>query len=476
MSRLFNNLFEIGHFPDIWKIAHITSIYKKSGPKICKTSFRPISILPTVSKIYESVMHDRLLKHCIENSIITEKQAAYLKGDSTVSQLLYIVHNIRQNWTNKKITQGLFLDLSSAFEKVWHNGLLAKLGQIGVEGTFLNTISSYLAGRQQVVVVDGVKSDTLAVRSGVPQGSRLGPLLFIIYINDIVDDIESDILVFADDTSLMAVGNDPAETVEQLNRDLVKISAWAKKWKVIFNAKKSKDIIFSKKQLNNSPPLLLGETVIDRVNTHKHLGLFLTSKLDFSFHVNEVCLKANRKIGVLRSVKMLSRQTLDVLYKLTVRSVIDYALPVYYKSLKQTDIARFENVQYKAGKVVTGALHFTSKDKLNLELGWETIADRGNLLSLNIFQKIHLHETRPLIRTCMPKLDIERSQVTRSKGGYIPFKPKDDKFNTSFFANTLKLWNNLPRNIQFKDVNDFKLAVKTQIKPPRYKHLIVKTN
>ena len=195
MSRLFNNLFEIGHFPDIWKIAHITPIYKKSGTKICKTSFRPISILPTVSKIYESVMHDRLLKHCIENSIITEKQAAYLKGDSTVSQLLYIVHNIRQNWTNKKITQGLFLDLSSAFEKVWHNGLLAKLGQIGVEGTFLNTISSYLAGRQQVVVVDGVKSDTLAVRSGVPQGSRLGPLLFIIYINDIVDDIESDILV-----------------------------------------------------------------------------------------------------------------------------------------------------------------------------------------------------------------------------------------------------------------------------------------
>ena len=89
---------------------------------------------------------------------------------------------------------------------------------------------------------------------------------------------------------------------------------------------------------------------------------------------------------------MLSRHTLDVLYKLTVRSVIDYVLPVYYKSLKQTDIARFENVQYKAGKVVTGALHFTSKDKLNLELDWETIADRGNLLSLNIFQKIHLHD------------------------------------------------------------------------------------
>ena len=470
MSRLFNNLFETGHFPDLWKIAHVTAIYKRSGPKTCKSSFRPISILPSLSKIYESVIHDRLLKHCMENNVITEKQAAYLKGDSTVSQLLYIVHNIRTNWTNNKITQGLFLDVSSAFDKVWHNGLLAKLNQIGVEGTFLDTIQSYLAERKQVVVVDGVKSETLKITAGVPQGSRLGPLLFIIYMNDIVDDIESDILIFADDTSLMASGIDPAETVQQLNRDLVKISSWAKKWKVLFNAKKSKDIIFSKKCLNNSPPLLFNDTVIDRVNTHKHLGLYLTSNLDFSFQVNEVCLKANRKLAVLRSVKMLSRQTLDVLYKLTVRSVIDYALPVYYKSLKQTDIARLENIQYRAGKIVTGALHYTSKEKLNLELGWETIIDRGNLLSLSIFHKIHLHETRPLIRKFMPKLDIDRINFTRSKGGYIPFKPKDNKFNTSFFPNTLKLWNNLTKEIQCKDVHEFKLSVKKEIKPSRYKH------
>jgi ribonuclease P/MRP protein subunit RPP40 len=210
-----------------------------------------------------------------------------------------------------------------------------------------------LAGRKQIVVVDGVKSESLEVQAGVPQGSRLGPLLFIIYMNDIVNDIESDVLIFADDTSLMASGNDPDETAEQLNWDLEKISLWATKWKVVFNAKKSKDIIFSEKCLNNSHPLIFGNTFIERVNTHKHLGLFLTSCLDWTLQVNEICRKANKKLAALRSVKLLCRQTLDLFYKLTVKSVVDYALPVYYKCLKVTDLARLENLQYKAAKIVT---------------------------------------------------------------------------------------------------------------------------
>ena len=186
--------------------------------------------------------------------------------------MLYIVHHIRSNWGIGKKNQGLFLDLSSAFEKVWHNGLIAKLNQIGVNGLCLNTISTYLSGGKQIVVVDGVISDILSVEAGVPQGSRLGPLLFIIYVNDIIDDLESDILIFADDTTLLASGSDPAETAAILNRDIEKITSWATKWKVIFNAGKSKDMIFSNKLLNNSPPLVFYNTCIERVNTHKHLG------------------------------------------------------------------------------------------------------------------------------------------------------------------------------------------------------------
>ena len=318
-------------------------------------------------------------------------------------------------------------------------------------------------------MVDGKKSEMLEIKAGVPQGSRLGPLLFIIYINDIAKDIESDILIFADDNSLFATGSDPAETVAQLNRDLIKISNWADIWKVKFNAKKSKDIIFSNKYINYSPPLILNKNFIDRVNLHKHLGVYLSSSLNWSEQIKEVCLKANRKLSVLRSIKLLSRQTLDLLYKITVRSVIDYALPVYFKTLNQTEILRLEQIQYRAAKLVTGALHFSSREKLNIELGWETIQKRSEILGLNIFQKIHLKETRPLIRNCMPKLDFERQHFLRSKGGYIPFKDLGSKFSFSFFPYYSELWNNLPKSVQSLNLFNFKIST-NQKKPTKYKH------
>ena len=292
---------------------------------------------------------------------------------------------------------------------------------------------SYFSNREQCVVIGGAKSDMIEIQAGVPQWSRLGPLLFLIYINDIVSGLESEILLFADDCSLLASGNDPSETAKQINRDLVKISRWAEMWKVNFNAAKSKDIIFSSKVFNNSPPLIFDENFIDRVNTHRHLGVYLTSNLDWSVQINDICLKANRKLSVLRHVKFLKRNTLDLLYKITVRSIIDYALPVYANNLRLTELARLDRIQYRAAKLVTGAFHFTNKEKLNTELGWETFQQRIKFLGLSLFHKIHLFATRPLIRNCMTKVDYNKTYLTRSKGGYLPYPFYSHKFKNSFF-------------------------------------------
>ena len=465
LSKLLNNLFENGVFPSLWKISHVTAIFKYKGKKSDVANYRPISLLPTLSKICESIVHKRLLNHCLENDVITSKQAAYLKGDSTIQQLIYIVDKIKRQWTKGNLTHGIFLDVKAAFDKVWHKGLLAKLSQIGVGGELHTFLTSYLNGRQQSVVVDGHVSSVKPITAGVPQGSRLGPLLFIIYINDIIIDIESDILIFADDTSLLANGKTVEETRSILERDLARITKWAKKWKVSFGADKSEEIIFSRKIIAFSVPLQLNNEVIKRVKVHKHLGIFLSETLDWSHQIHYVCLRANRKLAVLRKVKMLNRKTLDVLYKITVRSVIDYALPVYYHSLKVVEKAKLDKIQYAAAKVVTGVYKQASRLKFNEELAWEEIKTRADFLGLSIFHKIAVGETRPLIKGCMPL----RSPIN-TRLEYVQFPFKGMYYANSFFPYFTKKYNLVDREIRNKNIQDFKTSMSEKLKPSKRKH------
>ena len=468
LSKLFNNLFCEGFFPDIWKLSHVTALFKQKGLKSDKNNYRPISLLPTLSKICESVMHKRLLDHCIENNVISSKQAAYLKGDSTVNQLLYIVDKIKKSWTKGDLTHGIFLDVKSAFDKVWHKGLIAKLNQININGKLLDLFSSYLYNRQQIVVVDGKKSERQQVKAGIPQGSRLGPLLFIIYINDITDSIESDILIFADDTSLLVSGKTTDDTARILNRDLGRINEWSVKWKVTFNADKSEEIIFFKSNLKSNIPLVLNGEQVKRVDTHKHLGLYLTYNLDWSIQVHNVCLKANKKLAVLRSVKYLKRNTLDLLYKITVRSCIDYALPVYYHCLRVSEKAKLDKIQYTAGTIVSGALHLTSKEKLNNELSWESIKTRADFLGLTLFHKIATSKTRPLVRSCLPKQKVNPDSLR--SGNLMQFPYLGEKYAKSFFPFFTKQYNSQSSKTRRLIPEEFSAFIAKNMKPNKYKH------
>jgi len=253
----------------------------------------------------------------------------------------------------------------------------------------------------------------------------------LVYINDITDDLESDVLIFADDTSLMCSGKNTLETSIILNRDLKKIEDWAQKWKVLFNSKKSKFMIYTSKHGCNSPPLIFNDKEIEQVHIHKHLGIFISSNLDWTKQIDYICLKANQRLGILRKNYMLQRQTLDILYKLTVRSIFDYALPVYFNSLKITEKDRLDRIQYRAAKLVTGTLNYTNKSKLYQELGWETVQARADYLGLTLFHKIHSNETRPLIRRNMQP--YKPNQNLRGKGTYQPFLYKNVKYKNSFY-------------------------------------------
>ena len=310
IADLLNLVFRTGTYPKTWKVANITPVFKKKGARTDKTNWRPISILPTLSKICEAVIHQRILGHLLENNIITAKQAAYLPNDSTANQLLYIVHKIKSSWAKKHISQACFLDISAAFDAVWHKALIEKLRSINVKGNCLKLLQSYLSERTAKTVVDGHESAELPVEAGVPQGSRLGPLLFILYINDIISDLESEPMIFADDTTLIASGPNAGSTSSILNRDLVKITAWAKKWKVEFNAGKSKDMIFSREQSDDNFPLFFQDGIIERVTKHKHLGVTFTSTLSWDVHVANIIEQVNMKLSMIYKVRELNIERL----------------------------------------------------------------------------------------------------------------------------------------------------------------------
>ena len=194
-------------------------------------------------------------------------------------------------------------------------------------------------------------------------------------------------------TTLIAHGNNPDNTANQLNRDLIKIRDWSHFWKLKFGADKSRDLIFSNITHNNTLQVFFNNEPIKRVTQHKHLGIILTSNLNFDTHVHSVCLRTNAKLAVLRSVKGLQRKTLDILYKITVRSIIDYAMPVYFGTLNESSKQCLSQIQYRAAKIVTGALHWSSAIKLNIDLGWESLEKRFEFLGLTLFHKIRCYQT-----------------------------------------------------------------------------------
>ena len=227
LCELFNFSVSSGKVPDIWKQANITPIFKKDDASD-PSNYRPISLLSCIGKVLEKLAHKYVFNFFRDNAVITALQSGFMPGDSTVNQLVDVYNTFCKALDEGKEVRAIFCDISKAFERVWHEGLLFKLSLAGIKGQLLDWFSDYLDNRFQRVVVPGAQSDWIGIKAGVPQGSILGPLLFLIYINDIVEDIGSIIRLFADDTSLYLVVDNPIDAANVLNSDLNKIHLWAK--------------------------------------------------------------------------------------------------------------------------------------------------------------------------------------------------------------------------------------------------------
>ena len=292
LKLIFQNILVTSIYPDIWKLANVTPIYKK-GDKQLVTNYRPISLLPNCGKLFEKIIFTNLNGYLNENNLLTKNQSGFRPGDSTTNQLLYLLNEIHEAFENSKSLEirAVFLGISKAFDKVWHEGLIFKLKQNGISGSLLTLFENYLCNRKQRVVFNGSCSDFFTIESGVPHGSVLGPLLFLIYINDLETNIKSNIKFFADDTMLFSIVNDPLISAIDLNHDLNVIQQWAHQWKMEFNpdpTKQATEVLFSCKKCKPfHPQLAINGAPVKTMNEQKHLGLILDSGLSFTKHLNE---------------------------------------------------------------------------------------------------------------------------------------------------------------------------------------------
>lgn len=458
LTSLFNFCIENNQVPHIWKQAHVIPLHKK-GDRDTLNNYRPVSILPIVSKIFERILFKHIYNFFRDNNILTKHQSGFQPQDSTVNQLSYLYHTFCEALDHKKDIQIIFCDISKAFDRVWHEGLLYKLKRAGIQGDLLLLLTDYLKGRQQRVLVRGQTSQWGDITAGVPQGSVLGPLLFLVYINDIVDNITCKVKLFADDTILYVTLDNLEESAAILNANLKVIQEWADQWLVTFNPNKTKLLnVSNRKNVNfDNHPIMFDDVKCEPVKQQKHLGVIFDDKLKWTFHVDDI-VKSVAKMGdvLLKLKSLLDRKTLEIIYMSFIRPKLEYA-SIIWDDCTEMDKIRLENTQLKFARIVSGAKRGTSHKAIYDELGWVTLADRRKASKTKFIFNVVNKRAPDYLCELLPKtVNACCNRDLRNNGDLRNIKTRTEKYRRSIFPHCIRLWNDLPNSVKTNDKFNYK--------------------
>ena len=360
LSILFQKSIDSGVLPDDWKVGTVVPIFKK-GCRSEPGNYRPVSLTAIPCKVFESLIRDCLMTHLSEQEILYDDQHGFRPRRSCSSQLLEVLEEWSDIIERGDAVDALYLDFRKAFDSVPHQRLLTKLESLGVTGNLKRWIASFLQGRQQQVTVRGCSSPWAPVTSGVPQGTVLGPILFILYVNDLPDVCESSIKIFADDTKIYRSVSASTGYIE-LQRDLDAVVLWADKWQLPFSSTKCKSLHIGPR--NPCHTYRMADTLLEQTHTEKDLGIHLDSELKFRKQAAAAAAKGNQLLALIkRSFMCIDTTTLPLLYKTLVRPHLEYG-NLIWGPFNRADQKLIERVQRRATRLVQDIRHLPYEERL----------------------------------------------------------------------------------------------------------------
>ena len=381
LTEIFTTSINTGIFPTEWKIAKVTPIFKK-GKKNDLNNYRPISVIPTVAKIFEKVVYEQLFSYFNDNNLLTSCQSGFRSFHSTLTALTEATNSWSVNIDNGLLNGVVFLDLKKAFDTIDHSIILRKLKFYGIEQESLKWFQSYLHDRKQVCCVNGHMSNSRSVSCGVPQGSNLGPLLFLIYINDLPNCLSTaSPRMFADDTNVSLASSTLHELENVLNQELQNLNIWLKVNKLSLNIAKTEYMIIGSRQrlnvnVDGSINITINNKPVKKVNETQTLGMTIDQHLTWGRHVEEISKKISSAIGALKRIRpTITIGVANKIYKAIIQPHIDYCSTVW-DGLGVTLLDKIQKLQNRASRIITQSNYYTSASNLLEELGWDNVSTR----------------------------------------------------------------------------------------------------
>ena len=380
LAYICNLSLATGVFPSDWKNAKVVPVFK-AGCKSNVENYRPISVLSIVSKIIERAVHDQMYSYLSLNHFLNPSQSGFRSQYSTATTVIDVEDFILKNMDEGKVTGAIFLDLKKAFDTVNHSLLLNKLKKFGIRDIELNWFKSYLNNRMQSVKVGSTLSDLEPINIGIPQGSILGPLLFIIFVNDLPDSVICKTVMYADDTSLLISSSDPLCLQNSLNLNMCRIASWFQKNHLTLNISKTKLMLFGTPQnlskYQNISLIYDGET-IERVDNFKYLGIVFDSHMTWSHHIDLIASNVSKRCGVIRRVKYyLPNYILKKLADSLVMPHFDYCSHVW-SNCSLTLTSKLQILLNNLARIILSADIRTNIDSMMSSLKWLKLDDRWN--------------------------------------------------------------------------------------------------